>query len=91
MNVELEDEEFAAVDVESAGSEPNKQSSDSPPEFNQSYRVQELSKEGETVASVPAHSSSIARASCCEQLDRPRLEPMPATDWNQRMWPLTME
>ena len=33
MNVELEDEEFAAVDVESRGSEPNKQSNDPPPEF----------------------------------------------------------
>ena len=31
MNVELEDEEFAAVDVESRGSEPNEQSK--PPEF----------------------------------------------------------
>ena len=33
MNVELEDEEFAAVDVESRGSEPNKQSNDPPHEF----------------------------------------------------------
>ena len=32
-NVELEEEEFAAVDVESRGSEPNKQSNDPPPEF----------------------------------------------------------
>ena len=33
MNVELEDEEFAAVDSESRGSEPNKQSNDPQPEF----------------------------------------------------------
>ena len=33
MNVELEDEEFAVVDGESRGSEPNKQSSDQPSEF----------------------------------------------------------
>ena len=32
-NVELEDEEFALIDVESRGSEPNKQSNDPPPEF----------------------------------------------------------
>ena len=33
MNVEHEDEEFAAVDVESRGSEPNKQNNDPLPEF----------------------------------------------------------
>ena len=33
MNVEFEDEEFTAVDVESRGSETNKQSNDPPPEF----------------------------------------------------------
>ena len=33
MNVELEDEEFAAVDVESRVYEPNKQSNDPPLEF----------------------------------------------------------
>ena len=47
-NVELEDEEFAAVDVEPRGSEPNKQSNDPPPEFTgtnpsefKSYRKKE--------------------------------------------------
>ena len=33
MNLEFEDEELAAVDVESRGSEPNKQSNDHHPEF----------------------------------------------------------
>ena len=33
MNVEFEDEEFTALDVESRGSEPNKQSDDPPLEF----------------------------------------------------------
>ena len=33
MNVEFEDEELTAVDVESRVSEPNKQSNDPPPEF----------------------------------------------------------
>ena len=64
MNVEHEDEEF--VDVESRGSEHNKQSNDTPPEFTgttpsefKSYR-----QKVETVASVHAHSSSVTRATC---------------------------
>ena len=33
MNVGFDDDEFTAVDVESRGSGPNKQSNDPPPEF----------------------------------------------------------
>ena len=33
MNAGFDDDEFTAVDVESRGSEPNKQSNDPPPEF----------------------------------------------------------
>ena len=69
MNVEHEDEEF--VDVKSRGSEHNKQSNDPPPEFTgtQAERVQVSSQEDETVATVHAHSSSVARTTCFEQAD----------------------
>ena len=73
MNVEFEEEEFTAVDVESRVSEPNKHSNDPPPEFTgtkpsefKSYR-----KKVKLWLFVHAHSSSFAMASCFEQADRP--------------------
>ena len=69
MNAGFDDNElkFTAVNVES-----NKQSNDPPPK--QAERVEELWLESETVASVHAHSSSVTRATCFEQVHRPSLD-----------------
>ena len=75
MNAGFDDDEFTAVDVESRGSEPDKQSNDPPPEFTgtkpsefRSYR-----KKSENVASFHAYSCSVTGATSFEQVDRPSL------------------
>ena len=77
MNVEHEDEEFTAVDVESRGSEHNKQSNDPPLEFT-GTKPSEFKSCRKKVNCGFFHTHSISVG-------------MPATDWNQRMWPLTLE
>ena len=67
MNVEHEDEEF--VDVESRGSEYNKQNSDPPPELT-GTKPSEFKSYHKV---VHVHSSSDTRVTCFEQADRPSM------------------
>ena len=68
MNVEHEDEEF--VDVESRGSEHNKQSNDPPPEFT-GTKPSELKSYRKKVASFHAHFSSVTRLRVLSRLTGP--------------------
>ena len=87
MNVEFEDEEFAAADVESRVSELNKQSNDPPPFTG--TRSSEFKRNRKKVklwllfTCTPVQLQGHAfRAGCQAQLG------VLATNWNQRMWPL---
>ena len=93
MNVEFEDEEITAVDVESRVSEPNKLSKDPPSEFTGTKPI-EFKSHRKKVKLWLLFTRTLAQLQGASCFDLSRLTGqlgMPATDWKQRMWPLTME
>ena len=91
MNAGFDDDEFTVVDVESRGSEPDKQSNDPPPEFT-GTKPSEFKSYRKKVNLSLLFTRTPAQQQGPRVLSRLTGQPgMPATDWNQRTWPLPME